>query len=100
MYYDLDENQAILIAADFQHLVGKNFSEWTNVPIEKVFALKDMYDNWRVYLTTYTGDKDNPWGLMEHSNLYTTIFHYLTENKIEADFHPDKYGLVQEGQNE
>jgi hypothetical protein len=96
MYYELNELQAKLIAEDFQHLVGKTFKPTSNVPIETVFAQNYHSDNWRVILSTYTGDKDNPWGLMEHTNLWTTLFEYLKENKKEDEFNPHKYGLPHE----
>lgn len=102
MYYILNENQARLIAIDFQHLVGKQFSElneWPPIPIEKVFASKDMSDNWQVFLVSYTGDKDNVWQLLGHANVVTNIFLYLQENKMEADFDPNKYGLIPVEQN-
>jgi hypothetical protein len=58
-----------------------------------------MSDNWKVFLSTYTGDKDNLYKLMEHSNLVTTLFDYLQENQTDDDFDPNKYGLTPAKQN-
>lgn len=91
MRYKLSQSQAIEIAADYQHLIGKNISNAFNVPIEEVDA-EIVNGQWDVILKTYTGDKDELYDLLPHGDLRLSLFTYLQENSIEINL--DKYGII------
>ena|ERR1035437_2804470 len=96
MYYILNENQARLIALDFQHLIGEKFGSLINIPIEQVVARQTIDGKWNVYLLSYMGDKDETWELYGDATITDRIFRFLTDNQRLDEFDPNKYGLSQE----
>ena len=96
MYYKLDENQARLIAIDFQYLIGNPLRKGTNLITELVGPRAMTDGTWQVYLSSYLGDKDGWWEIAGHSDMIENLFIYLTENEMQDYFDPNKYGLVQQ----
>lgn len=91
MFYTLTEEQARLIATDFQFLIGQPIENGSSLKIEEVVA--DELDNgdWQVSLKTYLGDKDNFYEIAGHSTLIHNLFMYLTNNNLTDKFVPEKY---------